>query len=69
VIRDEAIYYRVERRGTELISFRSADGKEWSRFASQTFPGLTRKLSVGVAAVNSTRKEFAPQFEELKLAR
>ena len=68
-IPDEAIYLRVSRRGRDLSVERSMDGKDWARFASMSITGFANKLQVGVAAVNSTNKEFTPQLEELKLTK
>lgn len=69
VIPDNAIWFRVERRGNDLTSYHSADGKKWVLFSRFTIAGLAKKLSVGVAAVNTTKNDFNPQFTDLKVTR
>jgi hypothetical protein len=66
-ITDDALYIRVTRKGAELTVDRSMDGKDWTKFARIPLSGFAAKLHVGVAAVNATTKEFAPQFEDLKV--
>lgn len=65
-IEDKDTHLRLERhKGKFTLSF-SADGQKWSDLETPDIE-LPKKLKVGVAAVNSTTKAFAPQFEEFKI--
>jgi regulation of enolase protein 1 (concanavalin A-like superfamily) len=68
-IEDKSIYVRLVRRGTVFTVSRSLDGERWEELQSYTSETLPQKLRVGIAAINSTRKEFSPQFESLEIGR
>jgi regulation of enolase protein 1 (concanavalin A-like superfamily) len=68
VIPDQAVYLRVQRQGKQLTAWHSLDGKQWTLNARFDFT-LPEKLQAGVAAVNAINKEFAPEYEELKLSK
>jgi hypothetical protein len=66
-IPDKDIYLQVERRGTDFTFSRSTDGEAWEAVVKLSDLDFSKKLRVGVAVVNSTKKEVSPQFAEFML--
>jgi regulation of enolase protein 1 (concanavalin A-like superfamily) len=64
---DKSTYVRLVRRGRIFTTWRSFDGSQWEELQSHASDTLPTKLQVGVAALNSTIREFAPQFESLEI--
>jgi hypothetical protein len=67
---DEASHLKLTRKGNAFSFAVSADGKTWTEIKRRYIGDridLAKKLKVGVAAVNATTKEFAPEFEGLSL--
>jgi regulation of enolase protein 1 (concanavalin A-like superfamily) len=68
---DKATHLKLSRKGNAFSFAVSADGKDWSEIKGEGVDlgkiDLAKQLKVGVAAVNATTKEFAPQFEGLSL--
>jgi regulation of enolase protein 1 (concanavalin A-like superfamily) len=56
-------HLQVERRGDSVFLRTSADGRAWTDFKTCKVTGMPPRVLVGVAAINSEAKEFAPQFE------
>jgi RNA polymerase sigma factor (sigma-70 family) len=61
-------WLRIERHGDKVSAAISQDGEKWTDLEAKdaSFP---KKVQVGVAAVNTSKQEFAPQFSEFKLSR
>jgi RNA polymerase sigma factor (sigma-70 family) len=61
-------WLRIERHGDKVSAAISQDGEKWTDLEPKdvSFP---KKVQVGVAAVNTSKQEFAPQFSEFKLSR
>jgi regulation of enolase protein 1 (concanavalin A-like superfamily) len=64
---EQTAHLRLVRRGNQMTFYRSSDRKSWEAFLVLPNLPLGKKLEVGVAAVNSANKQFAPQFENFKL--
>ncbi len=65
---DRETYLRLERRDGQILAAVSQDGgKNWDSFRPQTVQ-LAKKLKVGVAALNNTKKPLMAEFEEFKLS-
>jgi len=66
MIDDKGMHLRITRSGAKLVFESSEDGNKWIAVHSEevTLPGT---VSVGVLAINTTTKEFAPQLEGLKV--
>jgi len=68
---DKATHLKLTRKANVFTFAASADGKEWTELKGRSVPigeiDLPNKLNVGIAATNSTTKEFAPVFEGLSL--
>ncbi|MBI1176902.1 DUF1349 domain-containing protein [bacterium] len=67
---DGPVWLSLERKGLELRGAVSADGKTWSRGASKSLdPKISKQngLSVGVAAISTSRQTFNPEYSELRL--
>jgi tRNA A-37 threonylcarbamoyl transferase component Bud32 len=62
-----ATYLRLDRRQGKFQYAASPDGRTWEYLNNPPDIALPSKLEVGVAAVNSTIKPFAPVFEGLQL--
>lgn len=62
----EAVYLRLERRGSQIHGAVSTDGVEWKSFKPIVID-LRKKVRVGVIAGHNTSSAFAPTFEEFKL--
>jgi len=59
-------WFKIARRGKQTTVFMSHDGKEWTEI--KTFEAeFPEKLSVGVAAVNSSNAPFTVEFEEFEV--
>ncbi len=65
-IADQPTYLRMTRRKHTYTFEVSEDGKEWTELQRQTLV-LPEKILVGVLAINTTTRVFAPQLEDLKL--
>lgn len=61
-----ATWFRLERSGDSVSGSLSHNGKDWSSCGTTTM-NLPKKISVGVAAVNTSKKAFTATFEELVL--
>jgi regulation of enolase protein 1 (concanavalin A-like superfamily) len=61
-------YLRLERRGDTVIGALTQDRDKWHYLAPREVD-LGKQVQVGVAAVNTSKKEFAPRFDGLKLFR
>lgn len=67
-VRNTATHLRLTRKGDTFTFAASTDGKVWFEPEGKIKDvDLPKKLKVGVAATNSTVKEFRPQFENLLL--
>jgi serine/threonine protein kinase/regulation of enolase protein 1 (concanavalin A-like superfamily) len=65
---DEPLELRVERRQSALhLSWRQA-GAGWTEWRSTSDLDLPARVSIGLVAINTTDKEFAPRFENLTVA-
>jgi regulation of enolase protein 1 (concanavalin A-like superfamily) len=62
----QSTWLRLERHGNKAIASYSHDGKQWTvaKEIPIEFPG---KVSVGVAAVNTSAEPFTVEFEDLEL--
>jgi regulation of enolase protein 1 (concanavalin A-like superfamily) len=63
-IADNSTYLRFTRSGTKLTYESSADGTTWSQIEAEDAT-LPATVKVGVLAINTTTREFAPQLEGL----
>ncbi len=63
---DQDLYLRVERVAAKTALSVSLDGEKWAPLRLPPMK-LADRLKVGVVAINSTTKEFAPEFLDLKL--
>jgi regulation of enolase protein 1 (concanavalin A-like superfamily) len=59
-------FLRLERKADKVNAYYSHDGKDWI-LAKQITVDLPAKLQVGVAAVNSSDKPLAVEFEQFKI--
>lgn len=59
-------WFRLQRKGDRVIASYSDDGKEW-KVAREVKVVLAAKLSIGVAAVNSSDKPLTVEFEDFKV--
>src|SRR5947199_401510 len=59
-------HLRLERKGNEVTASYSHDGKEWTAVKTLTVD-LPAQLQVGVAAVNSSNREFVVEFDQFKV--
>jgi hypothetical protein len=68
---DKATYLKVTRKGNKFSFALSEDGKGWTTIQGRNADlgeiDLPKKLKAGVAATNSTKKEFTPVFEGLSV--
>jgi regulation of enolase protein 1 (concanavalin A-like superfamily) len=60
-------WLRLERKGGKLVASYSHDGKEWTE-VKEVPVELGDKVSVGVAAVNTSAETFTVGFEEFKVS-
>lgn len=63
----KSTYLRVERKGKMVTASYSHDGKKWTA-AKEVAVDLPRKVRVGVAAVSTSAKPFAVEFEGFEVA-
>ena len=63
-----ATWFRLERKGDVVSSSLSHNGSDWTSNGSVSAK-LPKKVSVGVAAVNTSKKQFKAVFEELVLTK
>jgi len=63
---DKDTYLRVERRGDKIFGAVSQDKDKW-HYMSPRPVELPKELKVGLGAVNTSKAEFAPRFDEFKL--
>jgi HEAT repeats len=70
------VYLKVERRGDELRSYISSDGKEWSLLSRDELPDnappenrFAREVRVGVVASNWSKDKLKVTFDQWKLTR
>lgn len=61
-----ATWFRLERTGNSVSGSLSHDGTNWSACGTATM-NLPKKVSAGVAAVNTSKKAFTATFENLTL--
>lgn len=65
---DGPLYLRLERRGQKLIGAASVNGQTWDVLPAKDVPASwPGNLSVGVAAISTSREEFSPHFSQLQL--
>jgi regulation of enolase protein 1 (concanavalin A-like superfamily) len=64
--KDRFTYLRLERRGDKIQAAVSHEGREWMSLKAITVE-LPKKVRVGVAAINTSKRPFTVEFEELKL--
>lgn len=57
---------KLERRGGKVTPFFSHDGQEWTA-AKEITVEFPPRIQVGVAAVNTSKKPFTVQFEQLQV--
>ncbi len=62
-----ATWFRLVRSGNSVSGALSHNGTDWSACGSTTML-LPKKVSVGVAAVNTSKKPFSATFEGLQLS-
>lgn len=62
----KSTYLRLERAGDKLTAFYSHDRKEWTTVKEITVD-LKAKVQVGVAVVNTAKKDFTAEFEEFSV--
>lgn len=66
---DAPIFLRVERAGDRVHGYVSEDGEKWEELNSKPVPPeWCHELSVGVAAISTSKAPFSPVFSELKVA-
>lgn len=61
-------YLRLERRGQVITALYSHDGQQW-RQVSEIVVAFPDRVSVGMAALNTSDKIFVVEFEEFKLTK
>lgn len=61
-----ATWFRLERTGNSVSGSLSHNGTDWSSCGTTTM-NLPKKISIGVAAVNTSKKAFSATFEDLVL--
>jgi regulation of enolase protein 1 (concanavalin A-like superfamily) len=61
-----ATWFRLERTGNSVSGSLSHNGTDWSACGTTTM-NLPKKISIGVAAVNTSKKPFSATFEDLKV--
>jgi hypothetical protein len=59
-------YLRLERTGDKIRASLSHDGTKWDEVKTFTAE-LPKKVKVGVAALNTSKKPFTVEFEDFKL--
>lgn len=66
ILKENAVYLRLTRRGNKVLSAWSKDGTEWTDHSEATVT-LSRKLLVGVYALNASRAPCQAEFEDFKI--
>jgi regulation of enolase protein 1 (concanavalin A-like superfamily) len=67
-LNDKGTHLRLSRNGNTFTFAVSEDGKEWTELPTEVKNvDLPKNVKVGVAAINSSAREFAPRFEALAL--
>lgn len=61
---DKPTYLRVTRKGEEIKSEFSADGKKWQNFSTMKINTLGSAVNVGPVACQSTDAEYSVEFTE-----
>lgn len=61
-----ATWFRLERNGNTVSGSLSHNGTDWSACGTTTM-NLPKKVSAGVAAVNTSKKAFMATFEDLQI--
>jgi hypothetical protein len=59
-------WLKLERRGDKVTASYSHDGQEWT-MAKEIMVEIPQRIQVGVAAVNTSKKPFAVEFEEFRV--
>ncbi len=59
---DAPLYLQAERHGSRLILKTNSDGRDWNDYTTLDLTGIPAQVSIGVTAVNTGMKAFAPQF-------
>jgi regulation of enolase protein 1 (concanavalin A-like superfamily) len=67
-IEDKNINLRIARKGGKLTFAASEDGERWDEIHTSEIP-LRETVNVGILAINTTTKEFAPQLSGLKVGK
>jgi regulation of enolase protein 1 (concanavalin A-like superfamily) len=66
VFKDSTVYLRLDRKGDVMTPYLSKDGKDWKKGAEfKAFSG--KKVQVGIAALNTSSREFKVFFEHFKV--
>lgn len=65
-IPDQDLYLRVERRGSRILGAVSPDGLRWRYFNPVTVD-LSRRVKIGVDAINTSSERFRPIFSEMEI--
>jgi regulation of enolase protein 1 (concanavalin A-like superfamily) len=69
LLKDRSFYLRLERRKGEVRARVSADGRSWTDVVAPLNLDLPPAVRVGVDAVNTSKKPFTLEFEQLTLTR
>jgi hypothetical protein len=65
--RGDSTWFRLERKDNDVSASYSHDGKEWTLF--KTIPvSMDETVSVGVAAINTSKKPFEVVFGDLQVS-
>lgn len=64
---DKPAYLRVTRKGEEIKSEFSADGKKWQNFSTMKINTLGAAVNVGPVACQSTDAEYSVEFTEYEI--
>jgi hypothetical protein len=59
-------WLKLERRGDKVFAFYSHDGQEWTA-AQENVVEFPQRMLAGVAAVNTSKKPFAVEFDEFRV--
>jgi regulation of enolase protein 1 (concanavalin A-like superfamily) len=59
-------WLKLERRGDNVTAFYSHDGQEWTT-AQEIVVEFPQRMLAGVAAVNTSKKPFAVEFDEFRV--
>jgi len=64
---EEIVHLRIERRRNKIVGLLSRDSTTWEELGDVSFPYAAGAVKVGVAAVNSSRAAFIPEFSDFRL--